>query len=95
MRPRTWVLLLAALFALMQLATVEGRDTPDSKNYVSYALSLTGADKREAAAATIDQRLQPSTSDRNEERRAATATAAHPTTANVAGEYHQCRNGEP
>ncbi|MET9335609.1 hypothetical protein ABZX78_31190 [Streptomyces cellulosae] len=54
MRPRTWVLLLAALFALMQLATVEGRDTPDSKNYVSYALSLTGADKREAAAATID-----------------------------------------
>ncbi len=48
------MLLLAALFALMQLATVEGRDTPDSKNYVSYALSLTGADKREAAAATID-----------------------------------------
>ncbi|MFF9755848.1 hypothetical protein ACF1FC_24205 [Streptomyces sp. NPDC014344] len=54
MRPRTWVLLLAALFALMQLATVEGRDTPDSKNYVSYALSLSGADKREAATATID-----------------------------------------
>ncbi|MFI9726644.1 hypothetical protein [Streptomyces sp. NPDC052092] len=54
MRPRTWVLLLAALFALLQLATVEGRDTPDSKNYVSYALSLGGADKREAARATID-----------------------------------------
>ncbi|CAL9304763.1 hypothetical protein [Streptomyces sp. SudanB66_2053] len=54
MRPRTWVLLLAALFALMQLGTVEGRDTPDSKNYVSYALSLTGVDKREAAAVTID-----------------------------------------
>ncbi|MEQ8143499.1 hypothetical protein [Streptomyces sp. OP7] len=54
MRPRTWVLLLAALFALLQLANVEGRDTPDSKNYVSYALSLGGADKREAAEATID-----------------------------------------
>lgn len=54
MRPRTRVLLLAAVFALLQLANVTGRDTPDSKNYLSYALSLTGADKREAAAATID-----------------------------------------
>ncbi|MEU3983681.1 hypothetical protein AB0F77_26965 [Streptomyces sp. NPDC026672] len=54
MRPRTWVLLLAAVFAVLQLATVTGRDTPDSKNYVSYALSLGGAGKREAAAATID-----------------------------------------
>ncbi|MFJ3983221.1 hypothetical protein [Streptomyces fungicidicus] len=54
MRPRTRVLLLAAVFALLQLANVTGRDTPDSKNYLSYALSLTGADKREAASATID-----------------------------------------
>ncbi|MEU9354434.1 hypothetical protein AB0D65_26515 [Streptomyces griseoloalbus] len=54
MRPRTWVLLLAAVFAVLQLANVTGRDTPDSKNYLSYALSLSGADKREAAAATID-----------------------------------------
>ncbi|GGW53190.1 hypothetical protein [Streptomyces griseoloalbus] len=54
MRPRTWVLLLAAVFAVLQLANVAGRDTPDSKNYLSYALSLSGADKREAAAATID-----------------------------------------
>ncbi|BFO22047.1 hypothetical protein SHKM778_84350 [Streptomyces sp. KM77-8] len=54
MRARTWVLLLAGVFALLQLANVTGRDTPDSKNYVSYALSLTGADKRDAAAATID-----------------------------------------
>ncbi|MGW4736198.1 hypothetical protein ACWEQC_44890 [Streptomyces shenzhenensis] len=54
MRPRTWVLLLAAVFALLQLASVTGRDTPDSKNYVAYALALGGADKREAAAATID-----------------------------------------
>ncbi|MGW7545452.1 hypothetical protein ACWGKQ_30730 [Streptomyces sp. NPDC054770] len=54
MRPRTWVLLLAAVFAVLQLATVTGRDTPDSKNYVSYALTLAGAGKREAAAETAD-----------------------------------------
>lgn len=54
MRPRTWVLLLAAVFAVLQLANVTGRDTPDSKNYLSYALSLGGVDKRAAAAATID-----------------------------------------
>lgn len=48
------MLLLAAVFALLQLANVTGRDTPDSKNYVSYALDLGGADKREAAGATID-----------------------------------------
>lgn len=54
MRPRTWVLLLAALFAVLQLANVTGRDTPDSKNYLSYALNLTGASKQEAAAVTID-----------------------------------------
>ncbi|MET9151605.1 hypothetical protein ABZX82_10110 [Streptomyces griseoflavus] len=54
MRPRTWVLVLAAVFAVLQLANVSGRDTPDSKNYLSYALSLGGAGKREAAAVTID-----------------------------------------
>ncbi|MER6092701.1 hypothetical protein [Streptomyces bluensis] len=54
MRPRTWVLALAALFALLQLAGVTGRDTPDSKNYVSYALDLRGDSKREAAAGAID-----------------------------------------
>ncbi|MDL5201897.1 hypothetical protein [Streptomyces sp. ALI-76-A] len=53
MRPRTWVLVLAAVFAVLQLANVSGRDTPDSKNYLSYALSLRGDSKREAAAATI------------------------------------------
>ncbi|WP_436848462.1 hypothetical protein [Streptomyces asoensis] len=51
--PRTWVLVLAAVFALLQLANVTGRDTPDSKNYLSYALSLRGDGKREAAALTI------------------------------------------
>ncbi|MFF4114670.1 hypothetical protein ACFY0P_14510 [Streptomyces sp. NPDC001714] len=54
MRPRTWVLVLAAVFAVLQLANVTGRDTPDSKNYVSYALTLGGAGKREAAAETVD-----------------------------------------
>ena len=54
MRPRTWVLVLAAVFAVFQLANVTGRDTPDTKNYLSYALSLRGEGKREAAAATID-----------------------------------------
>ncbi len=52
-RTRTWVLVLAAVFALFQLANVTGRATPDSKNYLSYALSLRGEGKREAAAATI------------------------------------------
>ncbi|MET9777115.1 hypothetical protein ABZ023_23085 [Streptomyces sp. NPDC006367] len=54
MRPRTWVLLLAAAFTLLQLANVTGRDTPDTKNYLAYALSLSGESKRETAAATID-----------------------------------------
>ncbi|MER5520965.1 hypothetical protein [Streptomyces sp. NPDC002763] len=52
MRPRTWVLVLAAVFTVLQLANVTGRDTPDSENYVSYALTLGGADHREAAART-------------------------------------------
>ncbi|MEW2296011.1 hypothetical protein ABZ719_25455 [Streptomyces sp. NPDC006743] len=52
--PRGWVLLFAVVFALLQLGTVTGRDTPDTKNYLSYALSLGGADKRETAAVTID-----------------------------------------
>ncbi|MFJ9714864.1 hypothetical protein ACIRPQ_02785 [Streptomyces sp. NPDC101213] len=54
MRPRSWVLVLAVGYALLQLANVTGRDTPDSKNYLSYALSLRGDGKHEAAAATID-----------------------------------------
>ncbi|MFF7476299.1 hypothetical protein [Streptomyces sp. NPDC008092] len=54
MRPRTWVLVLAAVFAVLQLADVTGRDTPDSKNYVSYALTLSGAGERAAAAETVD-----------------------------------------
>ena len=53
-RARAWVLLLAAVFALCQLASVTGRATPDTKNYVSYALTLGGAGVRESAAGTID-----------------------------------------
>ncbi|MFF0585188.1 hypothetical protein ACFYWD_04360 [Streptomyces sp. NPDC003781] len=48
------VLLLAAVFAVLQLANVTGRDTPDTRNYLSYALSLTGESKHAAATATID-----------------------------------------
>ncbi|MBD0841969.1 hypothetical protein [Streptomyces sp. TRM68416] len=54
MRPRTWVLALAAVFAVLQLASVTGRDTPDTRNYLSYAFTLRGDSKAEAAAATIE-----------------------------------------
>jgi hypothetical protein len=53
MRARAWVLLLAAGFALLQFASVTGRATPDTKNYVSYALTLGGASPRESAAGAI------------------------------------------
>jgi hypothetical protein len=49
-----WMLLIAAAFAVLQLADVSGRDTPDTKNYLSYTLSLQGESKREAARLTID-----------------------------------------
>ncbi|MFI7504107.1 hypothetical protein ACIBVL_37630 [Streptomyces sp. NPDC049687] len=62
MRPRGWVLVLAAVFAVLQLANVAGRDTPDTKNYLSYALSLRGESKREAAATTIDYACRGSAS---------------------------------
>ncbi|MFD9442212.1 hypothetical protein ACFWBR_29325 [Streptomyces sp. NPDC060006] len=52
-RPAAWVLFLAALFGCLQLANVTGRDSPDSRNYLSYALSLGGADKEEAAGRSI------------------------------------------
>ncbi|MFG2023065.1 hypothetical protein [Streptomyces sp. NPDC048825] len=53
-KARTWVIVLATVFALLQLANITGRDTPDSRNYLSYALALRGDSRREAAAATID-----------------------------------------
>ncbi|MEW2161801.1 hypothetical protein AB0912_02205 [Streptomyces sp. NPDC007084] len=48
------MVVIAVLFAVLQLANVTGRDTPDTKNYLAYALSLSGAGKQEAAARTID-----------------------------------------
>jgi hypothetical protein len=48
------VIVLAAVFAVLQLANITGRDTPDTKNYLSYALSLHGESKHDAAALTID-----------------------------------------
>ncbi|MBK3579607.1 hypothetical protein JHN63_38590 [Streptomyces sp. MBT65] len=48
------MLLLAAVFAVLQLANVTGRATPDTKNYLSYAMSLRGASEHEAAAVSID-----------------------------------------
>jgi hypothetical protein len=51
---RAGVILIAAVFAVLQLANLTGRDTPDTKNYLSYALSLRGESKQEAAARTID-----------------------------------------
>ncbi|MGW7606195.1 hypothetical protein ACWGKW_02725 [Streptomyces sp. NPDC054766] len=51
---RTRVILVAVVFAVLQLANLTSRDTPDTKNYLSYALSLRGESKQEAAALTID-----------------------------------------
>ncbi|MFG2438918.1 hypothetical protein [Streptomyces sp. NPDC048508] len=48
------MVVIAAVFAVLQLANITGRDTPDTKNYLSYALSLSGDSKHEAAARTID-----------------------------------------
>lgn len=47
-------LLIAAAFTALQLTAVTGRDSPDSKNYVSHALSLSGEPRAEATARTID-----------------------------------------
>ncbi|MFJ7963285.1 hypothetical protein [Streptomyces sp. NPDC096324] len=48
------VILIAVVFAVLQLANVTNRDTPDTKNYLTYALDLSGYGKQEAAALTID-----------------------------------------
>ncbi|MFF3447083.1 hypothetical protein ACFYXJ_08080 [Streptomyces sp. NPDC002667] len=48
------MILIALVFAVLQLANVTGRDTPDTKNYLSYELDLSGYGKQRAAAVTID-----------------------------------------
>lgn len=51
---RARVILIAVVFAVLQLANVTNRDTPDTKNYLTYALNLSGHSKQQAAALTID-----------------------------------------
>lgn len=47
------MLLIAVAFAGLQLTAVTGRASPDTKNYLSYALSLSGADRQEASRPAI------------------------------------------
>ncbi|MEV6207039.1 hypothetical protein [Kitasatospora sp. NPDC051914] len=46
--------LLAVAFTGVQLTAVTGRDSPDSRNYISHALSLSGESRARATARTID-----------------------------------------
>ncbi|WP_426499979.1 hypothetical protein [Streptomyces sp. D54] len=47
------MLLIAVAFAGLQLTAVTGRASPDTKNYLSYALSLSGEDRQEAGRLAI------------------------------------------
>jgi hypothetical protein len=57
-RTAAWSLLLAVLFGCLQLAAVSGRASPDTKNYLSYALRLQGDDPRTAADRTVSYMCQ-------------------------------------
>ncbi|WP_239119887.1 hypothetical protein [Streptomyces cyaneofuscatus] len=48
------MLLIAVAFAGLQLTAVTGRASPDTKNYLSYALSLSGESRAEAGRRAID-----------------------------------------
>ncbi|MEV7060332.1 hypothetical protein AB0N95_33235 [Streptomyces microflavus] len=48
------MLLIAVAFAVLQLTAVTGRASPDTKNYLSYALSLSGESRAEAGRRAID-----------------------------------------
>jgi hypothetical protein len=48
-----WALLIAAAFAGLELTAVTGRASPDSKNYISYALTLSGESRERATARAI------------------------------------------
>ncbi|WP_406349212.1 hypothetical protein OHA44_36645 [Streptomyces sp. NBC_00144] len=55
--PRSLVLgfcLIAVAFALTQLLQVNGRESPDTRQYVAYSLMLSGQSREQAAAHTID-----------------------------------------
>lgn len=47
------VLLIALAFTGLQLTAVTGRASPDTKNYLSYALSLSGESREEAGRRAI------------------------------------------
>ncbi|MFJ9623539.1 hypothetical protein [Streptomyces sp. NPDC101181] len=47
------MLLIAVAFAGLQLTAVTGRASPDTKNYLSYALSLSGESRQEAGRRAI------------------------------------------
>ncbi|MEU4028436.1 hypothetical protein [Streptomyces anulatus] len=47
------MLLIAVVFAGLQLTAVTGRASPDTKNYLSYALSLSGESRQEAGRRAI------------------------------------------
>ncbi|MFF8983364.1 hypothetical protein ACF08E_08215 [Streptomyces globisporus] len=47
------MLLIAVAFAGLQLTAVTGRASPDTKNYLSYALSLSGESREEAGRRAI------------------------------------------
>ncbi|MFE7454762.1 hypothetical protein, partial [Streptomyces griseus] len=47
------MLLIAVAFAALQLTAVTGRASPDTKNYLSYALSLSGESREEAGRRAI------------------------------------------
>ncbi|MFE9460311.1 hypothetical protein [Streptomyces californicus] len=47
------LLVIAVVFAALQLTAVTGRASPDSKNYLSYALSLSGESRAEAGRRAI------------------------------------------
>ncbi|MGW6581549.1 hypothetical protein ACWF76_19600 [Streptomyces globisporus] len=48
------MLLIAVAFTGLQLTAVTGRASPDTKNYLSYALSLSGEGREEAGRRAID-----------------------------------------
>ncbi|MFJ2109220.1 hypothetical protein ACIOHH_32080 [Streptomyces microflavus] len=48
------MLLIAVAFGVLQLTAVTGRASPDTKNYLSYALSLSGESRAEAGRRAID-----------------------------------------
>ncbi|WP_152626459.1 hypothetical protein [Streptacidiphilus carbonis] len=47
-----WFCLIAAVFALVQLTAVTGRASPDTTQYVSYSLMLSGHGRAQAASET-------------------------------------------